>query len=290
VLRAAVAALALLAAGPDAPAELFVIQDPDIRESSGVAVSSRDDEVLFTHNDSGDAPRFFAIDAIGCTVGRYTVAGAEANDWEDMASGPEHKGKPTLWLGDIGDNAAQRPAISLYRVAEPKVKAPDNMRGACAPPVDEELAATRFDLEYADGAHDAEALLVHPKTGRVYVVTKGVDAQMYAAPKRLRAGEVNVLEPVAPLELRVGLVTAGDFSPDGKHLVLRNYSEAFEWRVRKDDPGASLSDAPVRDPTLIPLPPAPQGEAIAYSADGDSLITTTEDPAGAGAQVYRVPR
>jgi hypothetical protein len=290
MLRAAVAALTLLAAGPDAPAELFVIRDAEIRESSGVAVSSRDDDVLFTHNDSGDVPRFFALDGAGCTVVRYAVMGAEAIDWEDMASGPEHKGKPTLWLADIGDNTGQRPAISVYRVAEPKVRTPDNTSDGCAPPVDEELAATRFDLEYEDGPHDAEALLVHPKTGRVYVATKGVGAQLYAAPKRLRAGEVNVLEPIAPLEPRVGLVTAGDFAPDGKHLVLRNYGEAFEWRVRGGDIGAALNDAPLPEPTLIPLPPTPQGEAIAYSADGDALVTTTEDPAGVGAPVHRVPR
>ena len=289
MLRAAIAALLLLA-GPEAPTELFRFQDPEIRESSGVAVSSRSDEVIFTHNDSGDVARFFAIDSTGCTVARYAVTGAEAIDWEDMANGAEHEGKPTLWLADIGDNGSARPSISVYRVTEPKVPTPANTPGACEAAIDKEATATRFDLAYADGPHDAEALLVHPKTGRIFIATKGASAQMYAAPKRLKPREVNVLEPIAPLEPRVGLVTAGDFSPDGKYLALRNYSEAFEWRVRKNDPGATLTDAPVREPLLIPLPPVPQGEAIAYTADGDALITTTEDPLGTGAPVYRVPR
>ncbi|MGQ0805385.1 MAG: hypothetical protein ACT4PI_16170 [Actinomycetota bacterium] len=97
---------------------------------------------------------------------------------------------------------------------------------------------------------------------------------------------MNVLELVAPIDARIGLVTAGDLSPNGKRLVLRNYTEAFEWRVRHGDLGGAIT----AEPTVIPLPPTPQGEAIAYTSDGDALITTTEDPAGTGASVYRVPR
>lgn len=281
-----VATVLLLFGGGEAPTELFRFQDTDIRESSGVAIGARRGDVVFTHNDSGDAPRYFAVDATGCTVARYTLEDAEAIDWEDMSGGPEHKGKPTLWLGDIGDNAAARPNISVYRVTEPKVPRANAMQDTCAVPLEEPLAPARFDLEYADGPHDAEALLVHPKTGRLFIVTKGSSAQLYAAPKKLRTDEVSVLEPVAPISARVGLVTAGAFSPDGKRLVLRNYTEAFEWRVKD----GSLRAALASQPEVIPLPPTPQGEAIAYSSDRDALITTTEDPTGTGAPVYRVPR
>jgi hypothetical protein len=286
VLRAVLGSLLVLLGGGEAPTELFRFQDAEIRESSGVAVGARRDDVIFTHNDSGDAPRFFAVDAAGCTIARYTLEGAEAVDWEDMSTGPEHKGTPTLWLGDIGDNAAVRSGIAVYRVTEPKVPTANATPGECAVPVDDQITATRFDLEYADGPHDAEALLLHPRTGRVYVTTKGTSTQLYAAPKKLRAREVNMLEPVAPITDRVGLVTAGDLSVDGKRLVLRNYTEAFEWRVKDGALRAALAS----EPEVIPLPPTPQGEAIAYTADGDALITTTEDPTGTGAPVYRVAR
>jgi hypothetical protein len=287
-LLTAAVVLTLLGAAPAVAGEpaTFQLQDPEIRESSGVAVSARRERVIFTHNDSGDVPRFFAVDDRGCTVARYALKGAEAVDWEDMSRGADHRGKPTLWFGDIGDNAAERIGITVYRVTEPKLPKEELTSDACPAPADKGVAATRFDLEYADGAHDAEALLVHVRTGRVYVATKGESSQLYAAPRRLRTGEVNVLEPVAPLEARVGLVTAGDFSPDGRRLVLRNYGEAFEWRIRNGDIAAALAN----EPEVIPLPPTPQGEAIAYTADGDVFITTTEDPAGAGAPVYRVPR
>jgi hypothetical protein len=296
VLLAAAATIAIWAstvvAAPGAPAaqeatELFRFQDPAIRESSGVAVSSRRDDVIFTHNDSGDRPRFFAIDGEGCTLARYTLAGAEAIDWEDMTRGPERRGKPTLWFGDIGDNAAARAGIAVYRVAEPEVRSPnrDTAATGCSAPAERDIAATRFELQYADGPHDAETLLVHPRTGRLFVVTKdlsGAPAALYAAPRKLREGAVIQLQRVAAVS--PGAVTAGDVSPDGRRLVLRTYTDAFEWRIPDRDLEGALTSAPTRSA----LPPTPQGEAIAYTRTGKAVITTSEDPGGTGPPVYRI--
>jgi hypothetical protein len=296
VLLAAAATIAVWAstvvAAPGAPAaqeatELFRFQDPEIRESSGVAASSRRDGVIFTHNDSGDRPRFFAIDGEGCTVARYVLDGADAVDWEDMARGPGQRGKPTLWFGDIGDNAAARAGIAVYRVAEPKVGRPngDTAATGCPVPSESEIAATRFEFRYADGPHDAETLLVHPRTGRLFIVTKslsGAPVALYAAPRRLRNNTVIQLQRVAAVS--PGVVTAGDISPDGKRLVLRTYTDAFEWRI----PDGDLEAALAAGPTQSSLPPTPQGEAIAYTRTGKAVITTSEDPGGTGPPVYRI--
>ncbi len=40
-----------------------------INEASGLAASRRNDGVLYTHNDSGDTGRVFAITTQGFTVG-----------------------------------------------------------------------------------------------------------------------------------------------------------------------------------------------------------------------------
>lgn len=66
------------------------------------------------------------------------------------------------------------------------------------------------------------------------------------------------------------LVTAGDFSPDGKYLVLRTYLEGFEYDF---DAKAEWWKAP---PRRIRLAAEIQGEAIAYSANGSALLTTSE--------------
>ena len=69
--------------------------DGRIHEASGLAASRRHAGVVYTHNDSGDGPRVFALSAAdGALLGEYEVRGrpgaaaVEAHDWEDMAVGP----------------------------------------------------------------------------------------------------------------------------------------------------------------------------------------------------------
>jgi hypothetical protein len=302
VLPTVVAALAMwsVASAPPAPSgqqvsELFRFQDPAVVESSGVASSSRRDDVVYTHNDSGDRARFFAVDGRGCTITTYTLRDAEAVDWEDMAAARDRSGRGRLWLGDIGDNfSARSEGVTVYRVDEPKpTPRSGTTQGACAAPVERQLRATRFELRYSDGPHDAETLLVQPGTQRIFAVTKdltGANAVVYAAPRKLRSGgTVNVLERVADVTLPPGtpdpgVITGGDISTDGKRLVLRTYTEAFEWRIPDGDLRAALAGTPTR----IALPDTPQGEAIAYTRQSDALITTSEKPSGTDPPVYKI--
>jgi hypothetical protein len=245
------------------------LADPQITESSGIVASAAYDDVLYTHNDSGDVARFFRINASCRTTGTFLLSGVQARDWEDIARGPGD----TLWLGDIGDNNATRDrGILVHRVPEPDLAASGVTR----------LTATSYRLRYPDGPHDAEALLVHPRTGQVLVVTKGfAGGAVYAAPLPLQASQPNVLKEVG--RVSVPEVTAGDISPDGSRVVLRNYTAAYEWHVSGDDVGKALKG----EPTRIPLPKSPQGEAITYSRDGRALIVSSE---GAGAAVEEVDR
>ena len=115
-----VAVVAFLPAGASAaPAPLFTFRDPQIAESSGIVASATRDDVFFTHNDSGDTARFFAVDHYGCTIGVFTAPGVMATDWEDIARGPGN----SLWIGDIGDNNAMRNEIAVHRFDEPAVAA-----------------------------------------------------------------------------------------------------------------------------------------------------------------------
>jgi hypothetical protein len=274
--------------------ELFRFQDPAVVESSGVASSSRRDDVVYTHNDSGDRARFFGVDGRGCTIATYTLRDADAVDWEDMAAARDRSGRGRLWFGDIGDNfSARSEGVTVYRVDEPKPTPRSGAAGGgCAASAERQLRATRFDLRYADGPHDAETLLVQPGTQRIFVVTKdltGANAVIYAAPRRLERGTVQVLERVAEVTLPPGtpdpgVITGGDISRDGKRLVLRTYTEAFEWEIPDGDLRAALATTLTR----IALPKTPQGEAIAYTRRGDALITTSEKPPGTDPPVYQI--
>ena len=279
VFAAVIAVAAPDAAATAVPTTLCSLQDSRITESSGLAVG---DGVLWTHNDSGDSARFFALDRSCRTRATFNVSGVTATDWEDMA-----RGAGALWFGDTGDNASTRSEVLVQRVAEPRVT-----------PGTHTVRATTYRFRYEDTAHDAETLLVHPRTGQLFVVTKtylGL-ATVYAAPRHPSASAVNVLTRVgsftiAPSGTSGGPIgppgqlsaTAGDINPSADRVVVRTYTDAYEWTVRGGDVVAAF----VVQPTRTALPETSQGEAIAYDTDGRSWLTTSE---GKGAPVHRIAR
>ena len=258
---------------------LFNLQDEAIAESSGVASYSRSSSVLFTHNDSGDGPRFFAIGPKGETLATYVVAGAVSVDWEDMARGPGSDGKPALYFGDIGDNFRSRSSVTVYEVPEPTVMP------ASVPTVVRPASIRR--LQYEDGPRDAETLFVESGSRAVGIVSKEVDGEsgVYIAGPPDATG-LSTLDRVATISFRKIArpyqrrdfdrtsrlaTTGGDISPDGRRLVVRTYVEAFEWKI-----SGGLARGLRKRPLRIPLPRTNQGEAIAYTLDGRSLVTTSE--------------
>jgi hypothetical protein len=241
------------------PTPLLRLQDPALLESSGLAVSARHDDVLWTHPDGGTVAEVRAVDPSGETVATVTLAGIDPYDPEALAPGPDEDGGPALFLADIGDNGEERADISVFRFAEPATLA------------DQTADATWYRFTYPDGPHDAEALLVHPRTGRLMVATKGFGGSgLYRAPRDLVPSDVGTNELVRVAGVPA-LVTDGAYLPDGR-FALRTYSSVFVY----DRPGHQVARAP--------LPPQPQGESLA--ADGDRLLAGSE---GERSAVYAVP-
>ena len=107
------------AANP-APATIDrVLQDPVIKESSGLARSRLSDTRLWTHNDSGGGNTIYALGSGGKISATYQLTGASYKDWEGMASAIKD-GVSYLYVGDIGDNGKKRPSIFVHRVREPQ--------------------------------------------------------------------------------------------------------------------------------------------------------------------------
>ena len=240
------------------PQPLLRIQDPALVESSGLAASARHDGLLWTHADGGSVAQVRALDRAGRTVAVVTLEGIDPFDPEALAPGRTSDGEPALWLGDIGDNDAVRSDVSVFRLAEPA-----QLR-------DQTVPAEWFRLTYPDGPHDAEALLVHPGTGRLFVATKDLAGPgLYRAPRDLVTQEQgsNRLERVADVPL---LVTDGAFLPDGR-FVLRTYGSVHVYQR----PGVEVASAP--------LPAQPQGESLAVR-DGQLLVGSE----GARSAVYQV--
>ncbi len=181
----AAALISLVVATGAAPGAtlLFRLQDPALEESSGLAVSRLHDGVVWSHPDGGDTAEVMAVDGRGRTVATVRLRGVDPYDPEALAPGSTSDGRPALFLGDIGDNRARRADISVFRFTEPRRLA------------DQTVARTWWKLSYPDGPKDAEALLVDPRDGRIWIATKDVfGGGLYRAPRRLRTDRVNVLE------------------------------------------------------------------------------------------------
>jgi hypothetical protein len=243
---------------------------PPVVELSGL-VASRSQPVLFAHNDSGDAARFFALSpSDGALLQEFTVTGATNVDWEDLALGPCASGA-CVYLGDIGDNRKVRTNYAVYRVPEPVVQA----GGATA-----SVPAERIPYEYPNAEkHNAEALIAEPTTGRLYVITKedlGQPSLVFRFPATLIANTPVVLERVTALAVPTSTdpqLTGADVSPCGDAVLVRLYNRLLLFTVPE---GGSFEDAFSAPFTQVPVAQEPQGEAVAFSADGRSFFTASE--------------
>ena len=81
------------------PAGAFAKLDRSVVEPSGLIKSRAHAGLFWTHNDSGDSARIFAVDPQGALIVELPVEGAENVDWEDLTL--DSAGR--IWIGDIGD-------------------------------------------------------------------------------------------------------------------------------------------------------------------------------------------
>ncbi len=251
------------------------LEDSKVTESSGVAASRLTPGLYWTHNDSGDGPILYAFGPDGRSRGRWRVPNARAVDWEDIAAGPgPTRGRSYLYIGDIGDNERRRKEIVVYRVEEPGVAA---CKAACRT-----APAATIRLRYPDGPHNAEALLIHPRTGDLYIVSKAgpgdPETRVYKA--RPLTGRPVTLARIATLDVPgplftafVGGITGGDISPDGTGVVLCDYFHAYEARL----PAGAAFDQIWRRPfRAISIGVGLQVEGICYRTDGRGMVATSE--------------
>src|SRR5262249_52966757 len=95
------------------PTSQVRFQDEAIDESSGRVLKG---DPTPTVNASGDGPRVFVVDRdTGRTVGVTTYADQDPVDVEAIAAGPGGM----LFVGDIGDNEAEREHITVYELPMP---------------------------------------------------------------------------------------------------------------------------------------------------------------------------
>jgi hypothetical protein len=288
--------LALVIAGADRPCPLTAqdslviaraervgtLRDTALGESSGVAISRTHAGVLWTHNDSGDSARIYAITRQGDLLASYRVPGAAAEDWEDVSLGicPTDD-SACLYLADTGDNRERRENVQIYIVREPARPGPGG------PTMRETAPARRVTVRYPDGPHDVEAAAVDP-AGDLYLVTKGRAGpiRLYRLSREVLRGDsatallVDTL-PIEPLQTLGRWVTSAAFSPGGSRLVVRTYTELYFFRR---GPGGTFE--PVGAPCWLGAA-EPQGEAVDF-IDESAVLLTSESVGNRLGPVLRV--
>jgi hypothetical protein len=238
------------------------IANVEITEASGIAASRIHDGVYYVHNDSGGAPRFFAIDAAGTDLGSYIVGAAAAVDWEDIATGPcdDSLGESCIYIGDIGDNAEARGSYTIYRVREPSSITPSGGN----------ITGDTFTFTYPDGSHNAEALIADPSSGQLFIVTKtsGVPG-IYRFPTPLTSGVA--VERVGDVAISTGstLVTGGSAHDSG--VLLRTFSNVILY-----DQGSDIVSRLTSEGCAVSVPGELQGEAVEWVRGGSAYMTVAE--------------
>ncbi|AEF40175.1 hypothetical protein [Hoyosella subflava] len=271
---AAVLAAGLLAApvgaqetdGPPSVESLCVPVDRELEELSGLIVA---DEVVYAIPDGGSSVAVAELANVlagDCTVTRWLRSELNPFDPEDLTARGDR-----LWIADVGDNRAARETIALLSV---------DRDGA---------NAVLHRLRYPEGARDAETILLD-RVGMPIIVTKGVGVGEVYVPEGgtsvddlpspgpvdlVKAGELtfSMTEtpggPIGPFGSV--LATGGAVNAEGTIAAVRTYTDVYFYA----DEDGDLLDALTRDPVVLPIPNEPQGEAIAFTADGD-LLTASE--------------
>lgn len=250
------------------------LQNPELIESSGIVLGRRNPKVLWSHNDSGDTARFFALNEKGEDLGTWEIPGLRPHDWEDIAA-VKIDGVDHLVLCDTGDNHRKRDSHMLYFAPEPEVDVAKRAQHGTLKPT------LTMQFKYPDGAHDCEAVFVDPIDQTIVLITKEYlgECGVYTLPLSKEPG-VKTATRIA--KLGIVTVTGADVSPDGRKAILVTYGSAFEFHRAE---GQTWAQAFAERPRVLVMPARKQGEGICYGADGVTLYLTSE---GKGEPLWKI--
>jgi hypothetical protein len=240
------------------------IQDPGLKEASGLIASRQNPGLLWVINDSGNEPKLFLINGKAETVRTYWLNNQENHDWEDLAIYRDKStGKNKLMIGDIGDNFSGREYIEIIILDEPKFMETNDT-------IISDFEVYKFS--YEDGARDAETIICDPITSGIYIISKREEnVGIFEVPKTLSNSTIMTLNEVSNLPFNN--ITSGDISIDGNEILLKTYDEIFYWQ--RDIKKLIVSEL-ANDHQLINYEVEPQGESICWNVEGTGFFTLSE--------------
>lgn len=260
--------------------------EPSPAEASGLAYLP-DYDLILTHDDDS-VTRLFAWSPASDRAFVIDLSGVPNRDWEDITLIPRDEAPPVVVVGEIGDNAARYPVVSLHFF---ELVGLDNRE---AFPAAVYLGSQPF--QYPEGPRDAESLMYDPVDRSLLVLTKrDAPPGLYEVPypKHLRFPEspetalARFLGPVPSIPQPDAAYllanpgrgrwsaqpTGADISPDGGTLAVITYNDLHLFRR---SPGSSWAETLASSPESIDVKQLQQTEAITFAGDSESLFITTE--------------
>ncbi|KAA1261017.1 hypothetical protein LF1_35600 [Rubripirellula obstinata] len=243
-----------------------ILDDSRIRESSGLAFSRRSPGHVWTHNDSGDKARLFALDIHGKPTGKVELKSKlKAEDWEDIAAMDED-GQSRLIVADCGDNRGKRKSITLLIFDEPDPTESTKLKNF-----------HQIRIRYPDGAYDCEAIAIDADRREVLLFTKSAfpichvfAAKLPAKGAKLKKQQQKIVAE-AIITLALPMVTGADIDRQSGDLWLSSYLGALKYPHQQ---GLSLRQQLAQTPSVVKLPAWKQIEAIAVDHEGGVWVTS----------------
>lgn len=253
------------------PVPMGTVAEATLDELSGIAVSRRDPDVLWVHEDHAGEPAVYALDPAGNLLATVNLAGATNNDWEDLSVAPCDQGS-CIWIGEVGNNQSDRVGLGVYRIPEPDLA--DVVDGVL------DVEPTFYGFVYPDMNQNSEAIAV-TAAGVPVVFTKRFDdesSRVYTYPS-LDASVEAALTYVGTFATGdegaegAASVTAADFWPDDSRVLVRTYGAIFELDTSG---GLATLDGAAR--TTVIGAHERQGEAIGYDPGRRGFWQVAEGP------------
>ena len=246
--------------------KLAELNNKELKEISGIAASVNNPKLLWAHNDSGNGANIFLLDDHLNIKLTCTLAGVENRDWEDISIGPgPDASKSYVYVADIGDNEARHQYKYIYRFEEPVLNK-IQVENITITSVD------RITFQLSDTRKDTETLLLDPRTKNLYIVSKREEpVSLYELKYPYHKEDTLVANKL--MSLPFTQIVGGDFSANGKEILMKNYNKVYYW----NSSAKSITDVLKESPLEIPYETEPQGESITWATDGSGFYTLSEE-------------
>ena len=243
-----------------------------LKEISGLERSSLHD-IIWSHNDSGGKGIIYGLNDSGKIICNLILKDINNRDWEDISYG-FIEGKNYIFVGDIGDNDKTYQTKYIYYFEEPL-----NLKDTII--IND---VNRIEFKYPTSNYDSECLMFDPISKDLIVISKReTNEKVFSISYPYNNNDIVIAE--YKTELKIGSsdnllswVTAGDISEDGKHILIKNYTNVYYWE-RGTDLYNTLNGSG-QDIVNYKLASEPQGESICWEDNISGFYTVSEEVFG----------